>query len=200
MVDLTGLNSLTTTSLTYATDNTFSFNGSSNYILVANSTSLQVADTFTISVWIYATTLSNRYGVFSTRTNNASGCWQLEVGTGSAATGTNLGRLAITGVGTWIFESSDNAININQWYNVCFVKPNNATQGGIMYVNGASISAAQTTAYTILNNSDAKSIGCGSSLGQQFPGRISNIQFYNRALTSDEIKQNFNSLRPKYGI
>ena len=32
------------------------------------------------------------------------------------------------------------------------------------------------------------------------PGEMSNIMIYNRALTEDEIKQNFNALRGRFGI
>lgn len=201
IIDLTGNNTITANSLTYDSNNTFSFNGSSNYESVINSSALQVADTFTISAWIYATDLSNRYTVFSTRTLNTAGCWQMEVGTGSSVTtGSNLGRVAVTGVGTWIFESNDNAISINQWYNICFVKLNNATQGGTFYVNGVSVSASQTTSYTISNNSDAKLIGAGTGITQFFPGKISAIKLYNKALTAEQVLQNFNSTRIKYGI
>lgn len=194
IVDLTNNNTITATSLTYASDGTFSFNGSSNFLSVPNSTSLQVADIFTISVWVYTTSLSNRFGIFSTRTLNATGCWQLEVGTGSGGQG----RIAVTGIGTWIWESSDNVVATNTWYNICFVKSGNGTQGGSLYLNGTLLTPATTTAYTILNNSDAKVIGQGTSGGQFFPGRTGTVSLYNRALSAAEIVQNYNALKSRY--
>lgn len=35
---------------------------------------------------------------------------------------------------------------------------------------------------------------------EYFQGSISNVQVYNIALTSDQVKQNFNAVRSRYGI
>ena len=45
-------------------------------------------------------------------------------------------------------------------------------------------------------------IGCRANGGgsSHFDGKIANVQVYNRALTADEIQQNFNALRGRYGI
>jgi hypothetical protein len=195
--DLTNNNTITATSLTYASDGTFSFNGSSNFISVPNSSSLQVADVFTVNTWVNATDLTtNRFGIFSTRTANASGSWQLEVGTGNGGQR----RIVVTGVGTWIWESSNDVIAVNTWCNICFVKPSNATQGGSLYLNGNLLTPLTTTAYTILNNNDAKVIGQGTNGVQFFPGRIDSVNLYNRALSAAEVQQNFRALRGRYGI
>jgi hypothetical protein len=175
----------------------FTYDGTSNYVTIPNSTALQVADTFTISAWVYPTSLAGRYGIFSTRVVNTAGSWQLEVGT---ATGAGVGRVAVTGLSTWIFESVDNAVSTNNWYHICFVKTNNATQGGTLYVNGTQISSVQTTAYTILNNSDNKVIAQGTNSSQYFSGRISVVSLYNVALTSTQVTQNFNATRGRYGV
>jgi hypothetical protein len=179
-----------------STTNAMFFDGTDDYVDVSNSTSLQVADTFTISAWVFPTNLNARYGVFSTRTSNTPGCWQFEVGTGSG--GTN--RVLVTGVGTWIAESINNVITANTWSNICFVKPSNLTQGGTIYVNGVPVSLTQTTSYTILNNSDIKVVGSGTNLSQFFPGNIANVCLYNRPLSSSEVQQNFQAYRLRFGI
>ena len=195
--DLSGNNNTGTlvSSPTYNTSNggTLVFNGSSQNINITDSTSLRVTDTFTISAWVYAVDLSGRYGIFSTRYNNTAGSWQLEIGTANGGTG----RVAVTGVGTWIWESVDSVVTSTTWYHICFVKPNNATVGGSMYINGTLLIPLQTTAYTIINNSDIKTIGNGTSNGQFFPGGIANVTLYNRALTADEVAQNFNALQAR---
>lgn len=197
LLDLSGReNIVTLVNMTYGANNAISFDGTDDYTSISNSTSLQVADVFTISAWIFPTNLNSRYGVFSTRRFNTSGCWQLEVGTASG--GAN--RVAVTGIGTWIFETPNNVISPNVWTNICFVKPSNAMQGGILYINGTSISPLQTTAYTILNNSDVKVIGSGTNLGQFFPGRIANVALYNRALAASEVQNNYNELRTRFNL
>jgi hypothetical protein len=172
------------------------FDGTNDYIVVNDSTSLQVADTFTVSAWIKATSLSSRHGVFSTRATNPAGAWQFEVGIGNS--GTN--RITLTGSGTFIADSVDNVITANVWTHICVVKINNATQGATLYVNGVSQSTSITTGYTISNNSDEKRIGIGTASSQYFPGSIALINLYNRALTTTEVLQNFNALRGRFGI
>jgi hypothetical protein len=69
-----------------------------------------------------------------------------------------------------------------------------------MYLNGRLLTPATTTAYTISNNSDAKIIGAGTLNSQYFPGNISNVFLYNRALSATEVIQNFNAIRSRYSI
>ena len=196
LLDPTGQNTLTATSLTYASNNTFSFNGTDGTITSPNSSALQVGATFTLNTWINASSLAARHGVFSTRTANDAGSWQLEVGTANSGAG----RIAITGIGTFIWESSSNVIATNIWYNICVVKANNAEQGASVYLNGVLLTPGATTAYTILDNNNAKAVGQGTSSTQFFSGSISSVSLYNRALSANEVMQNFNAFRGRYGV
>jgi prepilin-type N-terminal cleavage/methylation domain-containing protein len=161
----------------------YSFNGTSDYITVPNSTSLQLNGTFTVSLWFKANNLSTRYGLFSTRTNNANGGWQLEAGVGNSGSG----QVDITGVGTWILQSNNNIISSGNWYNAVYVKPGNGTQGGSLYLNGILPTPAATTAYVISDNSDQKRIGVGTSSTQYFPGAIDDVRIYNYALSPADV-------------
>jgi hypothetical protein len=172
------------------------FNGTNQYIAIANSSSLQVADTFTICAWIKATNLSARYGIFSTRTNNTTGCWQFEVGTGSG--GTN--RILVTGINTFICESNNNVIAPNSWYYISFVKVSNSINGGTLYVNGAAISNLGTAAYTMINNTDEKRIAIGTGAAQYFPGSIAQVHLYNTTLSASQILQNYNATKARFEL
>ena len=175
------------------------FDGTNDYVNIANSTILQVADTFTVCAWIYATTLAARYAIFSTRVNNPAGCWQLEIGsTGDGSLSTN--RIAFTGVATWISETFDNVISTNRWFHICLTKVNNATTGGIFYINGAPVTNRQTNAYTISNNSDSKRIATSNGTSELFTGNISQTSLYNRALTAAEVLQNYNATKTRFGL
>jgi hypothetical protein len=195
LLDISGReNSVSLANVSFDSSGQITFDGTDDYISVDNSSALQVGDVFTVSAWIYPTNLNSRQGVFTTRRNNTTGCWQLEVGTASGG----INRVAVTGIGTWIFETPDNVISPNTWTNICFVKTSNAIQGGILYVNGVAITPQVTTAYNIANNSDAKIIGAGTSLGSPFPGRIANVILYNRVLTPTEVANNYIELRGRF--
>jgi hypothetical protein len=172
-----------------------SFDGVNDYTSISNSSSLQFGETFTCNSWVYPTSITLRRVIFSTRINNPSGSWQLEIGTGNGGNG----RIAVAGVNTWIYESNSNIISQNNWYNITYVKQNNATIGGSIYLNGILITPIVTTAYNITNNNDVKTIGFGQSLTQYFNGNIAQVSIYNRALTASEIQQNFNATRSRYG-
>lgn len=176
--------------------------GITGYISIPHTPLMNVGDTFTISTWINIRNTNNRYGVFSTRTDNSAGCWQLEIGSGSSTvTGEDFGKVAVTGVGTWIFESYRGIIANNTWYHICWVKtPSTVYRGGIMYVNGVTVEQLQVTDYTIVDNASDKCIGAGIGRGQQFPGTIGNVEWFNKAFTASEVSTLFNALRSRYGI
>lgn len=196
IVDLSTNGSVTANNLAYASNGNITFNGSSSYLSIPNNSALQVGSMFTVNAWVRPTSLSARSGIFSTRTANDTGSWQLEVGPANG--GTN--RVAVTGVGTWILESGDNTIANNTWVNICYVRGPVASESGTLYINGSPITPITTTSYSIVNNSNAKVVGSGTNLGQFFTGSIDSVSLYNRMLTADEVRSNFNAQRGKYGL
>jgi hypothetical protein len=196
LLPLVGTNTIDLTNVSFDSNAQMVFDGTNDYLTISDSTSLQFGDVFTVNAWVNPTNLNARYGVFTTRRFNTAGSWQFEVGTASG--GTN--RVAVTGLGTWIFETPNNVISPNVWTNICFVKPGNGVQGGILYINGNVISPLVTTPYNILNNSDVKVIGSGTNLGQFFPGRIANVSLYNRILTSTEVRNNYSDFKTRFNL
>jgi len=86
-------------------------------------------------------------------------------------------------------------LTTSSWYYVCSVRGANQKQ---VYVNGNLINS--------VNSSDSYScpynyIQIGSNNGSDnLNGNISQVQIYNRALSAQEIAQNFNATRDRYGI
>ena len=87
------------------------------------------------------------------------------------------------------------AVYRNQWVYVALSKPAGASAASY-YVNGVlvgtSVSAYTTPAVT--------PTWFNRSNGQTWKGSCSGIKVYNRALSSAEIRQNFEGLRGRYGI
>jgi hypothetical protein len=68
----------------------------------------------------------------------------------------------------------------------------NSIENGTGSVRNIDISTSTSAPIRIGNRfSDARAI---------FQGNISNVQIYNRALTAEEIGQNFEATRGRYGI
>lgn len=80
----------------------------------------------------------------------------------------------------------------NQWYHVVAVV--SSTSYGYLNAEQVSTASGGMTA-----NTHPIYLGLDSST-EMFKGKLSIVKVYNRALTLDEIKQNFNALRGRFGI
>ena len=187
-----GVNNGTISGATYNSANggSFSFNGSNN--VVNSSTSIiDRADgqEITVSCWIKPSRTSGQYSVFCTNRSNDASIYNWIF-----YQHTNDGAIAFHGDNQ---NKSSYVPTINVWINVT----NTVTASGAstLYVNG--VSTYTVTGYTYGNGTPSR-LGIGADPGGQepFQGNISQVSIYNRALSAAEIKQNFNSLRGRYGI
>ena len=91
---------------------------------------------------------------------------------------------------------------LNTWYHAC-VTFNTAT-GMALYVNGVLDSTYVSTSGTSPTNTPVTGTGqvdiANYGTGNLLAGSIGQVMVYNRVLTADEITQNFNALRRRYGI
>jgi hypothetical protein len=86
--------------------------------------------------------------------------------------------------------------NLSTWYNVALTF--NTTDGMTLYINGVFDSSYTTikTAFTGDGSTNIASYGAGNLLN----GRIAQVVTYNRSLSVNEILQNFNATRGRFGI
>jgi hypothetical protein len=108
-------------------------------------------------------------------------------------------------LGFWAPDSSANGSNLstptistNTWYNVVFVREgNNITGGYKAYLNGILYGNANTVTWS---TTEGLSVGGRADAPQPLNGNISQVLIYNRALSSNEITQNFNAQKGRYGL
>jgi hypothetical protein len=183
ILDLTSNNAITASSLIYASDSTFSFNGSSNNLSIGS------------------------FGGYSTNIT----C-EAFFKTTSAATWKNIvcgptGDLIFTINGNLVnfgcqgntpiphANFSTTIVNTGNWFHAAATYDGSTVK---IYVNGVLES---TTARSGTITAGAKNIGSSSGGGSEyFNGTIDNVKIYNRALSAAEVQQNFNALRGRYGI
>ncbi len=71
----------------------------------------------------------------------------------------------------------------------------------LFYINGVSVmSTPYTLTGTLTSGTTNPTIGWGSNTIYYFGGNIYNVLIYNRALTSQEVLQNFNSTKSRFGL
>jgi hypothetical protein len=87
--------------------------------------------------------------------------------------------------------------SLNEWVNVIGLVERGVSMR--TYKNANQVASANAPTGSV---SGTTSFFLGSNVGSNlfWPGEISNISLYNRALTDNEIKQNFNALRGRFGI
>jgi hypothetical protein len=114
----------------------------------------------------------------------------------------NLGLYAAFNGGT-ATNSSNNVYSLNTWNNAVVTKtPGAANTTTKLYLNGVELSIASSTTITPNVVSRVIRVGRWTNEGSPlyFQGRVSNCLIYNRALTPDEILQNFNATRSRFNI
>lgn len=100
---------------------------------------------------------------------------------------------------TKAYNYSSNFISINEWVNVCF-----ATDGTNMYVykNGSLIGTALGGAAGSgeSNNAGLQISGPNNISAFYLVGNVSSTQIYSRALSAQEVLQNYNAQKSRFGL
>mgnify|MGYP000324290763 CR=1 FL=1 len=85
---------------------------------------------------------------------------------------------------------------VGQWW--CGAVTFNSTTGWVLYMNGVQVDTNSST--TTNSGNGIIRIGAYYDAANMFNGDINIAQVYNRVLTADEILQNFNAQRGRFGI
>lgn len=183
ILDLTGQNTITANSLTYASDGTFSFNGSSDYIDATGSSFVSGYSEYSICYWARRTT-GNKMPVAAA--SGTSFYWY----------GDNSWFYTHGGTTGEYYYPKSVTIADNTWGFFC------CTYDGAnvkIYRNG--VYEGQQASTGSANWSVGMRIGSWTpGGGYHWSGDIDSVAMYNRALTAEEIQQNFNAHRGRYGI
>jgi hypothetical protein len=169
------------------------FDGTNDYVSLGNS--LDQNGPLTIMSWIYTTTVSS--GARAIISNcNAGGNQQdyvLEINRTAAKVGTFWGDV--------ILLVSNQSLVVNQWYYVGFVRSGSTSNWSLnIYINGTRDSSTTTSVNPNATNAGTSIGRAGDVNSQYFSGRISNVQMYNRALSAQEVLQNYNAQKARFGI
>ena len=98
--------------------------------------------------------------------------------------------------GSWLIVGYSPGNMVNQWW--CGAVTFNTSTGLVLYLNWEQVDTdASTTAPT---GDGTIFIGAHNVAANLFDGDIPVVQIYNRVLTAEEIQQNFNALKGRYGI
>ena len=200
LLDLTRNNTITVNSLTYNSNNTFSFNNIANSTFSIPDSTLIRPPSVTISAWVNLTAfnpLNDFDGQFPTI------AWKGF--DGQAGTQASYALTLVTGAFPRLTIAptplvSTVALPTNTWVNI--VGTYAAGGAMVLYRNG-EVDITGTGPASISYAAQVFGIGTRTFNGaNQYPwnGSISEVQLFNRALTAREVQQNFAAKRGRYGI
>jgi hypothetical protein len=173
----------------------FSFDGSDDYL---NTTSIPStfwnSGSWTVSLWAYFNNVDKNNG----SSGNDNG--MIGHGTSSTNNGLHLGeRIRRIYFGFYSNDlQSDQVLNSNIWYNIVWRFAFGTKQKRI-FLNGVQLASGGTVGYSG-NTADTRIGNYTYTPNVDMDGFLSNIMFYNKVLTDDEIQQNFNATRSRFGI
>jgi hypothetical protein len=165
------------------------FDGADDYGLGAKA--LNYNNSVTIESWIYPTNYPSRDGGFIL--SNLG--YYLEYGTDGKL------KSYFYGLSSAGYHESNNAVPLNTWSyaNTVRDKDNNTIQ---FYINGVLDKTISNITGNINNGigNGRPQVGGFTGGSYRFNGRLSNIKLYNRALSADEVLQNFNAQKGRFGL
>ena len=159
----------------------FIFDGTNDYINFGNSSTLQQTSG-TISAWAktsapggsYRGIIAKQgaYGLFYTDSVLVAYDWAADA---PRSTGVNIAD--------------------NTWKNVVLTYQSGVSNGTRIYINGVSV---LTTTITVLNQINNLFGGAEANASQYAACQISSFNMYNRALTAQEVLQNYNTTKGRF--
>jgi hypothetical protein len=171
----------------------FVFDGTIDYVITSANVGPLGANPRTICIWFYMP---------STQRKNVYGYGQLITGSifdiitwDSDGFNRVIGHYAGGGYDTLGSMPSRNTLNVPGWNFV------------VHTYNGSTVSLYTNTVFSNSTNLNLTTLDGPLTLGKgtydpydHFTGKVSNIQIYNRVLTTAEIQQNFNAMRERYNL
>jgi hypothetical protein len=178
------------------------FDGSNDFVDLGNtSLNISAGSSVTLSAWVNIGLFQSYAAVISRTSNNSPfGGWQLNVNNDDgirkfdfAVNINGVWRTWVTLGGTFPVQPSTGV-----WYNMV------GTYNGAslsMYQNGTLISS-QTSVGSLAYASNLNNlhIGRNQSNNRYLSGSIAIVSVYNRALSTDEVLQNYEAVRERFGL
>lgn len=199
LIDLTGTTTITANSLTYDSNNTFSFNGS-NY---TSTTGLVASNQIAVQMMIKVSSNPGGFKGFIGGNDGTNNDYQIgfNIDMGSPSTASVI-TINIEGSGISYGNYMNDSIAFNQWFNLAVVISTTTTT---LYINGVQQkSLARTSnasiARSFLTTGARPVTGSGQAASYAFTGSIGYAKVYNRTLTAVEVLQNFNALKGRFGL
>ena len=175
------------------------FNGSTSKVSITDNSLLEPGSgDFTMEVWVNPTLLSSSQVILG-KFNNGGASQHVSYSIRVFSDGRIYSQI---GNGTSVIDSTYYTPTIGVWVQIVYVWKNVSVNTFETYVNGVSIGSVNHSFASILNSTNNLYLGAynNGEYPQYYNGKIGVTRLYSVALSSSEIKRNFESDRATYGI
>ena len=164
---------------------TILFDGINDYSTLNSSTSINSSSEFTFSIWIKSSDIASEQMIISNANTELTKGWNIEI---------YQSKFLLQCYPSAGFTQATTTLSSNVWYNLVVTY-----SGGnqVFYNNGTQNG---TVTRTFDPSTSQVVIGKWLALPLFLKSNVSQILFYNRALSATEILQNFNQTRSRFGV
>lgn len=172
------------------------FDGSNDFVSITSN--LAGLTSLTIQAWVYIRAYhpSNTV-VFSWPISNTSAIDPFTISSIAVDASTGVLTATVGNGSTRVIFTSNQAMTLNAWHSVGLL-----WNGSVLRttLNGVISSTSASAVYAALGNSSANLYLGGYNTNNIYwlDGYLSNFQIYNRALSSEEIQQNYNATKWRF--
>jgi len=182
------------------------FDGVNDYVTVPSNNYINSND-FTISLWMYFDNISStftNYAFLDKNVYNTSGI-SMAIGTGGSVSNRLLSVRYSTTSSIAVASNipfSESLLSFNNWHNIVVIFYYSAPLSQYqLHIDKSLVGTSSSVSGTFVPNSTTLSIGkTGPGNGVYHKGKISSYQIYNRALSPEEILQNYNATKSRFGL
>ena len=174
---------------TSSNNGSFVFDGSDDYIAASGTNFPLGSSPRTLNIWYYTKT--------STWQGNSNNLFWYGTTVGGQSFGVDFDTYPMMEFYSWANDLNWNTLAPQEgWKNLQITYDSNLAIK--IYEAGILVTAKTLVLNTVLSSN--VQIGAITSLSHYFDSNISQVSMYNRALSQQEILQNFNATRFRYGI
>jgi len=175
------------------------FDGVDEYINIPDNNSLDGFSSFSLNIWIYLNS-SFSYNTFFHKWSSGNyayflGAWSdnLKITAGENYAVTTGGKTGNYG------DVSNSSISINTWYNIGYVSTINTIS---LYINGTLDNTMSNSwrGGNIINSSTSLKLASHYDAPTYTNCKMSNVMVYNKALSAQEVLQNYNATKTRFGL
>ena len=177
------------------------FDGVDDYVTCGDIVAFNGVTSFSYSGWYKQDTLDVFNFLFGTYvdTNNNIGIY-------THTDGALYLRFRLSGVSLYVKISDySTVVTAGQWFHLSLVYNGSGVTNADkikLYIDGSLIALTflNTFPVTTMTGINDTTLGKLEGFTQEWNGNISNIQIYNKALSSTEVSQNYNALKTRFGL